>query len=153
MDDQLQKRFNEVLEYLGIFEGGLTRLSRDPNNTELLGEIGELWVRTKTICDAIGRPNLADCSDGIQAVLDEIRESSAATEQTIAQLLAKVAGMYGWGGGRLYCIENPGSGRCHFSESGWCNNGRGEQFFAGVGARTSFTRSHGRRPGADVERS
>jgi two-component system chemotaxis sensor kinase CheA len=93
MVDQLQNCFNEALEYLGVFEEGLTRLSQDSNNTELHGEIGEFWVLAKAACDAIGRPNLADCSDGIQAVLDAIRESSAVSEDAIAQLFANVAGM------------------------------------------------------------
>ena len=93
MDDQSQHRFNEALEYLGVFEEGLTRLSQDPNSTELHGEIGEFWVLAKTACDAIGRPDLADCSDGIQALLDATRESSAASEEAIAQLSASVAGM------------------------------------------------------------
>ena len=93
MVDQLQNCFNEALEYLGVFEESLTRLSQDSSNTELHGEIGEFWVLAKTACDAIGRPNLADCSDGIQAVLDTIRENSAASEEAIAQLFANVAEM------------------------------------------------------------
>jgi len=93
MDDQLQKRFNEALGHLGGFEEGLTRLSREPNSTELLGEIVEFWGLAKTTCDAIGLPDLADVADRIQAALDDIREASAATEPAIAELLANVAEM------------------------------------------------------------
>ena len=41
MDDQLQKRFNDALESVGVFEEGLTRPSQDLNSTTLYGEINE----------------------------------------------------------------------------------------------------------------
>ena len=92
MGDHLQTRLSEALGYLGGFEEGLSRLSQDPNNTELQGEIVGFWGPVRITCDAIGCPDLADCSDRIQAALEEIREGAAATEEAIAQLRKNVAG-------------------------------------------------------------
>jgi two-component system, chemotaxis family, sensor kinase CheA len=90
MDDLLHEFLTETSESLDVVDVELVRFEREPNNSEILGNIFRLVHTIKGTCGFLGLPRLEALAHAAETLMGRFRDGMPVTREAVSVVLATI---------------------------------------------------------------